>query len=296
MRHLILVGALLLPAVGFADVQPVPGTGPALTAEQIVERNVSARGGLEAWRRIRAMVWTGHMDSSASDTGSLRFVLQQARPNRTRFEVTALGQQSLRIFDGLHGWKVRPTRGIRPDVEPFSIQEVRFAQDAEIIDGPLIDFAAHGSRIKLGGLEDEQGRKAWRIDVVRASGAQESVWIDAETFLDLRYDRTSFRPSGEPVKVSQYYHDYRSHDGAQIPGVVEFGGTGGAPANRMVIEQVALNPQLDADAFAAPGTVHRRSASSPGALHGALSRPLGVDNPPPLSAATAPASAPPAPE
>jgi hypothetical protein len=291
MQYFMLLAALMLPAGASNAAQPDQASVPALTAEQIVERNVTARGGLEVWRRIRAMVWSGHMESSASDTGSMRFLLKQARPNRTRFEVTSLGQQSLRIFDGQRGWKVRPTRSIKPDVEPFSLQEVRFAQDAEVIDGPLIDFAAHGSRITLRGLEEEQGRPAWRIDVVRASGAQEAVWIDAETFLDMRYDRTSFRPSGEEVKVSLYFHDYRSHDGVQIPAVVEFGGAGGAPANRMVIEEVALNPELGTDAFAASGAAHRRSASNPDATRGAFGAPGAMDKLAPAVAAVPPAAA-----
>jgi len=36
-------------------------TLPPLTAEQIVERNVTARGGLAAWKAVQTMSWKGKM-------------------------------------------------------------------------------------------------------------------------------------------------------------------------------------------------------------------------------------------
>jgi outer membrane lipoprotein-sorting protein len=209
------------------------------------------------------MAWTGRIDGGGAQLGPVRFTLKQARPNRSRFEIEIHGEQNVRVFDGTRGWKQRPSRGIRLDVEPYTEAEVRFAKDAEIIDGALIDYAAHGSRVALGGLEEVQGRKAWRIDVLRASGAQEKVWVDAETFLDLQYERTSFRPSGEPVKVTVSYHDFRAFEGVQLPGVIDLGGSGGTPPGHMVLEGVAINPTFDELTFAEPGKLYPRSASAP---------------------------------
>jgi hypothetical protein len=260
---MLVLAAVLVSSSLPAAVQLAHAALPELTAEQIVQRNAAARGGLEAWRGIRSMVWSGHLETGGAGAAPLRFVLQQARPNRTRFELETLGQKNVRVFDGSHGWRQRPSRGIRPDVTPYSAEEVRFAQDADVIDGPLLDFAAHGSRVTLAGLEQEAGRPAWRIEIERASGARESVWIDAETFLDLRYDRTSYKLAGDPVKVPLRYRDYRRYDGVQIPSVVEIGGDGGGAASRMVIEQVTLNPELDPQVFAEPGALFRHAESMP---------------------------------
>ncbi len=43
----------------------VPGAfSQALTADQIIEKNIAARGGLKAWREIQTMTLTGKMDVS----------------------------------------------------------------------------------------------------------------------------------------------------------------------------------------------------------------------------------------
>src|SRR3979490_1819245 len=65
-------------AVGAMGAQPAPA--PELTAEQIVEKNVAARGGLEGWRKIQTMIWLGHMERAGGPMASLPFQCQQKRP------------------------------------------------------------------------------------------------------------------------------------------------------------------------------------------------------------------------
>src|ERR1700676_1178480 len=91
------------------------GWAAELSAAKIVEKNVAARGGLDAWRKIETMVWSGHMQSAHGQIPSMLFVMQQKRPNKTRLEINALGQKTVRIFDGVRGWKVKPNRDGGPE-------------------------------------------------------------------------------------------------------------------------------------------------------------------------------------
>lgn len=252
------------PAAAALPATAVSGraTADGMDAEQIVARNAEARGGLERWRAIHSMVWTGHLEGARADLPLMQFVLSQARPNRVRFDVDAMGERSVRVFDGFNGWKQKPGRGGQGDVQPFSIQEVRFAQDEPVIDGPLIDSAARGSRVVLAGIETQGGRPAYRLDVQRRSGAHETVWVDTATFLETRQDRISYSQSGQPVTVSVYPHDWREFEGVRIPVRLDIGGTAEAPANRMVIERVVINGDLDAHAFSAPDLGHRRQTAA----------------------------------
>ncbi len=178
-----------------APAKPDPAAG--LTAAQIVEKNVVARGGLEAWRAIQTMVWAGHVQSPAAPIPSVPFVLEEKRPNKSRFEIVMEGQKSLRVFDGTSGWKARAASNGKPDVQPYNEQEIQFARDAGIIDGPLIDYEAKGVSIALGSVGEVDGRKAYRINAVLPSGMRQVVWIDAETFLDLRLDRETRNIRGQ---------------------------------------------------------------------------------------------------
>lgn len=257
MRRMIAILALAASATAAAAAAE-SATAPGLTAEQIIEKNVAARGGLEAWRKVQTMIWVGHMERPGAPMSSMPFVLQQKRPNKTRFEVTGVGQKSLRIFDGTHGWKVRPASDGSPDVEAYAPQEVRFARGEQVIDGPLIDYQAKGTTVRLEGTEEVDGRKAYRLSLKLASGEHHEVWIDSQTFLDLKYIRTSYSSAGAPGKVSITYGSYKDIGGLQIPSVLEIGTASGKVPDKMVIERIALNPPMDDRVFRRPGRPSRR--------------------------------------
>ena len=223
------------------------------TAAQIIEKNVAARGGLDAWRKIETMVWSGHLESANAPLPSMPFVLEQQRPNKTRFEITAMNQRTLRVFDGAQGWKIRPGRDGRPDIQPYSPQELQFAQQAQSIDGPLIDYEAKGIAVALSGVDEIDGRKAYRLSVRFPSGENHQVWIDAQTFLEIRYDRTSYNRTGVPSTVPVFYHDYKPVEGLMIPFTIEIGADSGKKPDKMVIEKIALNSLVNDRTFAKPG-------------------------------------------
>lgn len=248
-------------AAGALAAAHPPAAKPSLA--EIVAKNVAARGGIDAWRQVHGMTWVGHIESARTPLSSRRFVLEQERPDKTHFETTATGERTLRIYDGTRGWTLRTARDGRPQVRPFTVEELVYAQGAPGIDGPLIDAAAKRIGVTLGGLDAIDGRKAYRLVLTLPSGESDRLWIDATTFLELRYDRTLAGEVGGASRViSTRYRDYRAFDGLQIPGVIETGASAvaGATPDRMVVEEVRVNPSLDSRAFADPAAPRTRSA------------------------------------
>jgi hypothetical protein len=248
---------------------PEPAAGQngehGLNAAQIVEKNVAARGGAEAWRKIQTMVWVGHVESANVAVPTLPFVLELKRPNKTRFEITALNQVAVRVYDGINGWKLRPTRSGKPDLQPYTSDELKFAHEEQVIDGPLIDYQAKGIAVSLDGTDEIEGRKAYRLNVRLPSGISHHVWVDAQSFLDIKYDRESRNVIGQSATVSVFYRNYQTVEGLQIPATIETGVGAVQPKNRLVIEKIALNPPLEDWRFGKPGTQGRNNAVSIGA-------------------------------
>ena len=237
----------------------------ALTAPEIVANNVAARGGLEAWRKVETMVWTGHLESARTPAPSMPFLLNQKRPNKTRFEVHAMGEHMVRVFDGEHGWKSHDGIGGRPNVQPFTTEENRFASGEHTIDGPLMDLHAKGSTVGLRGIEPLEGRKAYHLSVRLVSGELEEVWVDTKTFLEVKVARMTYGPNGAPRMVPTLYRDYKNFEGLQIPTTIQIGdGSTGTP-DRIQIDHVALNTGLDDRLFEKPGTSGRRHMVGSGA-------------------------------
>ena len=211
------------PVVGRTAASQERTSAPEPSAAQIIANNIAARGGLEAWRRVNTMVWLGHIASAHAAAPSMPFVMEQKRPNKTRFEIHVMNVTTQRIFNGTQGWKVHPDRGDRPAVEAYSLQELRFAQSGPGIDGPLIDYASKGYRVALEGIDDIEGHKTYRLSLRLPTGETDRIWIDAKTFLEVRYDRPSDGSIGAARNVSVLYSDYRNYDGLQLPSVIETG-------------------------------------------------------------------------
>ena len=247
-------------AIAAAALAAACAPATKLTAGDVVSKNVAARGGLEAWRKVETMVWTGHIASPNSPAPSLPFELDQKRPNKTRLEVDVMGDKALRVFDGARGWKVPQSRG-RMDVKPYSPQELKYAQAGHGLAGPLIDSAARGAPVTLAGLDELGDRKAYHLRV-----GDDDVWVDAETFLDLRYDRMADAGGASQRRVTAMYADYRTVDGLLIPFRIETGG------DKMQIERVVLNAPLFDWMFENPAAPHVHNRGRPAMANGSPAR------------------------
>ena len=191
-------GALAAPRSGASAESRRPDLP---SAADIVAKSIAAGGGLAAWSNIRSMIWIGNIESAHAPVPSMRFVLSQERPNKTRFEVNAMGQTDIRVFDGRRGFKMRPARNGGLSVEPYDPQEVQFAQAARGIGGPLLDYADRGNPIALDGVDRIDGHKTYVIEVRLADGEVDHVWVDTTTYLERRLERTRFAPGGKSIAI-----------------------------------------------------------------------------------------------
>lgn len=266
--------------VVMANAHAAPGR---LSVAQIIQKNAEARGGLKAWRAVTAISMSGKMDAGrarpvepepmtyrgkskeeireailakarrdqdAGEVVQLPFVMEQQRPRKVRIELQFQGQTAVQVYDGVHGWKLRPFLG-RTDVDSFSPDEMRAAEQQQDLDGPLIDYAAKGTRVALAGTDTVEGRKAYKLKLTFKNGAVRHVWVDAKTFLDVKIDG-SRRLDGKLHPVATYFRDYRTVHGLKIPCLLETSVEGVKDTEKIVIEHVELNPNLDSALFKMP--------------------------------------------
>lgn len=249
LRRSLFAGCLLTLAVATSAV-----AAPAnLSAEQIVEKNVAARGGLAAWRGVKTLTLEGQVDAGGKPSHSLPYVLKQKRPHQSRLELVFKGEVSLQVYDGKQGWKLRPFLN-RIEVETYTPDETRQAAGAEDLDGALIDYAAKGSQVTVAGAESVEGHPAYKLAVKHHDGSVRHVWVDAGSFLELKAEGEKRKIDGRPHDVSIYFRDWKSEHGLMIAHttdtVVE--GTKQPAPYRMTITRVSVNDVLDDKLFQKP--------------------------------------------
>jgi outer membrane lipoprotein-sorting protein len=273
---------LLSLALSLTSFSTLPAAAQAkLTAAQVVEKNIAARGGAQAWHGVQTMSWSGKLDAGAGDSvaRSRRFAQNQGhlnrmthenvaddktdnqvqlpfkhemkRPNKSRTEVEFAGKTAVQVFDGSNGWKVRPFLN-RNDVEPFSADEAKMESQEPGIGGYLVDYAAKGSKVDLDGMEKVEGRDAYKLKVTTKTGNVKYVWVDAQNFLDVKVSGEPRRMDGKMHNVYVYQRDFRDVQGVKVPFVLETAVDGYRETHKTVLETVAVNPKLDDSVFTKP--------------------------------------------
>jgi hypothetical protein len=263
-----------------------PPSGGQLSAAEIVEKNVTARGGLQAWRGVQTMSMEGKLGAggnrratvqvSSPAKGSLKgvvaprpteevqlpFVMKLKRPGKMRMELQFNGKTAIQVYDGTNGWKLRPFLN-RLEVEPYTTEEAKMSSMQADLDGYLIDYTAKGTQIELVGMEKVEDHDTYKLKLNIKNGNALHVWIDAHTFLEAKVEGQPRRLDGKLHPVEVYYRDYRPVNGLQIPFTLEtkvlpvaqttMGRDIPVPPEKITFEKVVVNPKLDDSLFAKPG-------------------------------------------
>ena len=287
LRNSLLLCGFAAFAVSVASATDKPTTQPKLSAAQIADKNVAARGGLQAWRAVQTMSLEGKLGAGGNQRVSLSvptpggrrnqqqwlptrpaeevqlpFVMELKRPRKMRFELQFNGKTAVQVYDGTNGWKLRPFLN-RLEVEPYTADEMKIASTQADLDGPLVDYAAKGTHIELAGMEKVEGRDTYKLKLTMKDGQTTHVWIDAQTFLEAKIEGHPKRLDGTEHPVEVYFRDYRPVGGLQIPYLLETKvlsvGKNALglrdtpiPPEKIIVEKVVLNPKLEESRFTKP--------------------------------------------
>jgi outer membrane lipoprotein-sorting protein len=224
-----------------------------LSPEQIIEKNVAARGGLAAWRAVKTLSTEGQLDAGGTTNHQLPYVLKQKRPHKSRLEIVFKDQTSVQVYDGTHGWKLRPFLN-RIEVENYTPDEAKAAAAADELDGPLVDYVAKGTQVTLAGTEAVEGHPAYKLMLTRRDGEKRALWIDAGTFLEVKMQGEPRKLDAKPHNVAIYFREYKSEHGLVVPHLQEtvVEGTKQAAPYRMTVTKFAVNESLDDALFQKP--------------------------------------------
>jgi hypothetical protein len=275
MKHIscAAMAFAMLPSWALAADTTTKAAAPQLSAEQIVEKNVAARGGLSGWRSLQTLEMKGKMQAGGNkrptipvpgtrvgpevrsnrptEQVELPFTMELQRGRKQRLEIQFNGQTAVQVYDGSQGWKLRPYLN-RHEVEKYSTDELKQASSQTDIDGLLIDYAAKGSKVELAGVEQVEGRNAYNLKVTDKNGNIRHDWVDAQTFLELKVEGNPRRLDGKYHPVATFLRDYRAVNGLMMPYLMETVVEGVKDTEKIKVEEIVSNPKLDASQFAMP--------------------------------------------
>jgi len=221
----------------------------AQTADELIARNLAARGGAEKLRAIRTMVMTGTINFGDQ---SSPLNVKVRRPNQIREDFTVQGTDMARAYDGAAGWEMQKSAD-GPNVRTLSDGELgNIREEAEnAIEGPLLDYGKKGSKAEYLGKDTVEGKPVFKLKITTTLGTGITQFLDAKSYLEI-HEEIERSLDGKMVVIVEDVGDYREVNGVKFAHLFVSGTRENPKGTRLQIEKMELNVPVDASEFASP--------------------------------------------
>ncbi len=242
MGHSISLSATLLCAA-----LVLAGPAAAQTVDEIIAKNIEARGGIEKLKAVKTI----RMTAKINQNGFRATVVQEnERPNKVREEFIIQGMAEVEAYDGKTAWQVSPFEG-RKDPYLVSADDAKHLVEDADIDGQLVDYKNKDHRAELIGHDSVEGTDCYKIKLTMANGDARYYYIDTDSFLDLKVE-TERNIRGTVQYGETLLGDYEKVNGVYYPFAVDSGQKGSPFHTRVTVEKVEVNVPLDGAQFSMP--------------------------------------------
>lgn len=220
---------------------------PLPTVDDIIAKNLQAKGGAAKWQSMKSVKMTGKMTAQGTE---MPLTVYAMRPNFNRQEITMPAGKAIQAFDGTTAWVVNPMLGIEtPQAVPGPAAEL--AKNSADFDGALINYKAKGNDIELVGKEQLEGKDVYHLKVTTKGGPVQHYLLDADSGIELRMSAEVELGSGQKQTLTTAMSNYKQVDGIMIPHTVTQT-AGGRTLLQWTITTVEFNAVPDDSIFRLP--------------------------------------------
>lgn len=231
----------------------------AQSADEIIAKNIQARGGAEKLKGVQSIKTTATMTMGPGM--ELAGTVIQKRPMLARMEFSLQGMTAVQAYDGKDAWQIMPFMG-KKDPELMSADEAKETEEMADVDGPLVDYKSKGHQVELLGKEKIEGTDAYKLKLTLKNGDVQTIYIDADSFLQIKeVDKRTIR--GTDTETESSIGDYKEVSGILFPFAVENAIKGTDQKQKITISKIELNVAVDDSIFKMPAAVPTPKADAP---------------------------------
>src|SRR6266404_7001264 len=249
MRHAVIV-LLAVCCVGVVS--------HSQTADELIAKNIQARGGMEKMKAIKNFRIKAKFEGGWGFTASVG--QENERPNLIRETFTLQGMTAVTAYDGTTGWQIQPFGG-KKDPELMGEDDVRdLLLDADF-DGPLADYKEKGSTVEYLGHDVVDGDDALRLKVTLKNGDIIYDYLDPDTFLEIRKEiQQTIRGSIRERIVD--LGSYKPVGGVMYPFSIAQGSKNNPGSQTFTVEKMEVNVAIDPADFGVPASLKQAPKSA----------------------------------
>ena len=220
----------------------------AQTVDEVIAKNIAARGGMDKIKAVQTIRMTGKMTVGPGMEAPM--IMEMRRPDQMKMQFTLQGMTGIQAYDGKLGWSVMPFMG-KKDPEAMSADDVKELVDQADIDGPLVDYKTKGHTVELLGKESVEGTDAYKLKLTLKTGTVRTIYIDADNFMEIKNDGKRM-VRGTEIEFEGTMGDFKPVAGVMYPYSMENSAKGHPEKQKLTVDSIAVNVPLTANDFTMP--------------------------------------------
>jgi hypothetical protein len=223
------------------------------TAEDLVNKNIEAKGGMDKIKAIKTWRMTGKLIAGGITATAGQ---ENMRPNLVRETFSLQGMTAVQAYDGSTAWQIQPFGG-RKDPQLMGEDDARDLLIDSDFDGPLVDYKDKGNAVEYLGHDVVDGDDALRLKVSLKNGDVIYYYLDPDTYLEIRKETQEFIRGSVRESVSDL-GSYKPIAGVMYPFSIASGPKNDPTSWQTVtIEKIEVNVQLERSEFAVPASLKK---------------------------------------
>ena len=221
------------------------------TAEELVNKNIGAKGGMDKIKAANTRRMTGKLIGGGIVATAGQ---ENMRPNLVRETFSLQGMTQVQAYDGSTGWQIQPFGG-RKDPQLMGEDDMRDLLIDSDFDGPLVDYKEKGNKVETLGHDIVDGDDALRLKLTLKGGDIIYYYLDPDTFLEIRTERREFIRGAVRDTVADL-GSYKPVAGVMFPFSVN-AGPKDDPASwqSVTFEKIEANVPLEDSDFEVPASL-----------------------------------------
>ncbi|HZV71805.1 MAG TPA: insulinase family protein [Saprospiraceae bacterium] len=205
-----------------------------ITASEIVDKYIMATGGRMKLDAVTSLDQNYSMELMGMSINA--HIVQSA--GKFHMSLTSSGMNLMKqVYDGEKG--LMEQQGQSAPVEGADLESMK----EEAVLFPERFYAEKGYTVELKGLEDVNGKPAYKLSVTNPKGSKSTEYYDKESFLKVKEVQTD-EMQGQTMTTTKEYSDYQTVDGITVPYTVSISGPMPVP---MVMKAVTIKVNSNVD-------------------------------------------------
>ncbi|NOT38621.1 MAG: hypothetical protein HOP11_14710 [Saprospiraceae bacterium] len=184
----------------------------AQTADEIIDKNIKALGGLDKIKSIESVIMEGKVNANGMEI-PMKFMTLKNKAFKMVIEV--MGMKGWMSVNKDSGWVFMPFGGGQTKPEAMTADQVKESVDQMDLEGELVNYKEKGHTVEYLGMDDVEGTECHKLKVVTKAANTHYYLIDPTSFHIVR-KVSKQKADGKEYDVQVDFSNYKETESGFI--------------------------------------------------------------------------------